>query len=294
MGLWYGCEITLPILLNDETNFNSNFHSCVITVEWEHKGYQPLEDVIQDMPLENLSCVSISASLNSLALKHSYVHGDINCMISIYHSHIDVHMDFDTWTNVAISIFPNASSLLHKDVLNFDALKCYHPHIDSLCMVNIFSSHVGLFRVFDALSLPNFKMPWLSPPSSHINVPYVKVHSHLFNCNVHGMLKFCSLLVNSWYIFMHNASVNCNDFFAIMLEMYIILKTYEKFKRLVFDPRGLIKIHLIISSSFSFSIFLTSMFCFVDSRTNPFEEREWCEHNKEHNLVLDSFYVSYL
>jgi len=178
----------LLTLINDDTNFNSNVHSCVISVEQEHKCYQPLEDVIQDMPLENLSCVSIFTSLNSLASKHSYVHGDINCMINIYHSHIDVHMDFDTWTNIVVSIFPSASSLLHKDVVTFDAPKCYHPHVDSLGMVNTFSSHVGLFRVFDALSLPNFKTPWFSPPFLHIDIPYVGVHSHLFNCNVHGIL----------------------------------------------------------------------------------------------------------
>jgi len=94
---------SLPTLLNDKTNFISNVHSCVISVEQEQKGYQSLEDVVQDIPLENLSCVSLSTSLNSLASKHSYVHRDINFMISIYHSHIDVHMDFDTGTN---DVFP--------------------------------------------------------------------------------------------------------------------------------------------------------------------------------------------
>jgi len=93
---------SLPTLLNNETNFNSNVHSCMISVDQKHKGYQPLEDVVEDLG-EFVLCF-FSTSLNSLASEHSYVHGDINCMISIYHAHIDVYMDVDIWTNDVVSI----------------------------------------------------------------------------------------------------------------------------------------------------------------------------------------------
>jgi len=125
-------NMTSPTLLFDDTNLLSIDSFCVSVDKQEHEDSQPLENVVQDLPLlETLPYVSISTSLNSLASKHSYVHGDINCMLKSYHSCIDVHRDFDSGTNDVISIYPCASTLLHKDVAN----------VDSLCMVDTFFSH---------------------------------------------------------------------------------------------------------------------------------------------------------
>jgi len=147
--------------------------------------------------LETLPCVSISTSLNSLASKHSYVHGDINCMLRIYHSCIDVHRDFDSCTNGVVSIYPSASTLLHKDVAN----------VDSLCMVDTFSSNVGLSRVFDSHSLGHNK-PLFSTPLLHINTPHIDLHFHLTKNIVHGIMNSSCLLVeNSWYLFMMHIGI---------------------------------------------------------------------------------------
>jgi len=259
----YDMNVTPPPLLFDDTNLLSIDTFSVSVDEKEHEDSQPLEDVVPDLPLlETLPCVSISTSLNSLASKHSYVHGDINCILRIYHSCIDVHRDFDSYTNGVVSIYPSASTLLHKDVAN----------VYSLCMVDTFSSNVGLSRVFDSHSLGHNK-PSFSMPLLHINTPHIDLHFHLTKNIVHGIMNSSCLLVeNSCYLFMHNTYWNCNHFFAILLEMYVILKTYGKFRRLVFDPGGLVIFYLLISSTFSYSTFLITMFYFIDLRTNPFEE----------------------
>jgi len=116
----------------------------------------------------------------------------------IYHSCIDVHKDFDSCTNGVVSTYPSASTLLNKDAAN----------IDSLCIVDTFSSHIGLSRVFDSHSLDHNK-PLLSTPLLHITTLHINLHFHLTKNNVHGIMKSFYLLVeNSWYLFMHNAYWN--------------------------------------------------------------------------------------
>jgi len=130
----------------------------------------------------------------------------------------------------------------------------------------------GLSRVFDSHSLGHNK-PLFSTLLLHINTPHIDLHFHLTKNIVHGIMNSSCLLVeNSWYLFMHNAYWNCNHFFAILLEMYVILKTYGKFRRLLFDPGALVIFHLLISFTFCYSTFLITMFCFIDLRMNPFEE----------------------
>ena len=185
-------------------------------------------------------------------------------MLRIFHSCIDVHKDFDSCTNGVVSIYPSASTLLHKDVANFDGLcmvNTFSSYVDSLCMVDTFSSHVGLSRVFYSHFLAHNK-PLLSTLLLHIKTP-------------HDIMKSSCLLVeNSWYLFMHNAYCNCNHFFVIMFEMYVILKAYGKFRRLVFDPGGLVIFHLLISSIFSYFTFLITMFCFCRFEDESFLKRE--------------------
>jgi len=205
----YDIDVTPPTLLFDDTNLLSFDSFCVNVDEQEHEDTLPLEDVVQELPLlETLPCVSISTSLNSLASNYSYVHGDINCMLRIYHSCIDVHRDFDSCTNGVVFIYPSASTLLHKDVANFDGLcmvNTFFSHVDSLCMVDTFSSHVRLRRVFDLHSLDHNK-PLLSTLLLHIKAPHIDLRFHLTKNNVHEIMNSSCLLVeNLWYLFMHNA-----------------------------------------------------------------------------------------
>jgi len=193
-------KVTPPTLLFDDTNLLSINSFCVSVDELEHEKSQPLEDVVQNLPLlENLPCVPISISLDSLASKHSYEYRDINCILRIYHSCIDVHKDFDSCTNGVVSIYPNANTLLHKDVANFDGLciiNTFSSHVDSLCMVDTFSSHVGLSRVFDSHSFDHNK-PLLSTLLFHIKAPHIDLHFRLTKNNVHGIMNSSCLLVEN-------------------------------------------------------------------------------------------------
>jgi len=116
-------------------------------------------------------------------------------MISIYDSCIDYIWTLILRLMMWFSYIFSASNLLHKDVANFDAPKCCHPHVDSLCMANVFSSHFGLSRVFDSKSLSHINILLLSSLFLHINTLHVDdLHFHLINCNVHGIMNSCCLI----------------------------------------------------------------------------------------------------